>query len=89
MDDTTYRNFFSRINGLIEVIITNLYLLLNHIIQQFDKLITVVKNYICELLQKTFEKLPVPYSIDRNIAFCGAMARTIEDIAKVNDNNLD
>jgi len=86
MDDTTYQYSSLRSNDWKLVITTNLYLLLIHIKQQIKKLITLVKNYIYELLKKTFEKLAVPYSIDRNLAFCGAMARTIEDIAKVEDN---
>ena len=52
-------------------------------------LITLVKNDIYELLQKTFEKLPVPYSVDRILAFSGSMTRTIEEIAKVNDNKQE
>jgi len=85
MDDTTHRNYSLHSNDLIVVITINLYLLLIHIKQQFNKLITVVKIYIWDLTQKTFKKLPVPYSIDRILAFSGTMARTIEEIAKVNN----
>jgi len=89
MDDTTYQYSSLRSNDWKLVITTNLYLLLIHIKQQFKKLITLVKNYIYEFFQKTFEKLPVPYSVDRILAFSGSMTRTIEEIAKVNDNKQE